>query len=366
MVADRHGSIARRAAVAALLLTLVAVSLPPESLAQGGTRPMKVMTRNLYIGSDLTGPVTAPNFSAFLAATAQIYNNIQASDFPARAKVLASEIDAASPQVVALQEVELVRKDTVPPVLDGPATPSTTVVNDFLALLRAELADRGTPYDVVGSVVNSDIEAPTALGFDARVTDRDVILARAGLPEDELRVGSTSSSSFNTQLTLPSAAGPITFLRGWTAANLVVNGRPLKLVNTHLEAFSSAVRAAQAQELLAGPLNTGTSPAVLAGDMNSPPDDPNTPNAYDVLTDAGFADAWIQANGSAAGLTCCHAADLLNPSASVFNLRIDDVLTRNASAPASQAKVTGTDPDNRTPSGLWPSDHGGMWARIAP
>lgn len=111
------------------------------------------MTRNLFIGSELTGAATAPSLPAFLAATARIYTNVQASDFPARARVLAGgEIDDADPHLLALQEVELIRKDTVPPVLDGAATRATTVVNDFLALLQAELAARGTAYTVVSTV----------------------------------------------------------------------------------------------------------------------------------------------------------------------------------------------------------------------
>jgi hypothetical protein len=350
----------------ALLIVFALTALAVPAIADARKPRIEVMTRNIYIGTDLTPVVAAPNFPAFLAATAQAFNNIQASDFPARAKALAAEIDASDPHLIGLQEVELIRRDTVPPVLDGPASPATTVVYDFLSILRNELAARGAPYNVVSSVTNADIEVPTGLGFDARVTDHDVILARAGLPTKQLSVGSTSSGTFATQLTLGTAAGPVTFTRGWSAANVTFKRREFKLVNTHLEAFASPIRTAQAQELLAGPLNTGSKPAALVGDINSPPDEATSPNAYDVLTDAGFADAWVQANGSEPGLTCCHAANLLNADASVFDSRIDVVFTRGAAAPARKARITGIDPDNRTPAGQWPSDHAGVWAKIAP
>jgi hypothetical protein len=45
-----------------------------------------------------------------------------------------------------------------------------------------------------------------------------------------------------------------------------------------------------------------------------------------------------------------------DPSSEAFDTRIDHVLTRGAEAPASKARLTGLDADNRTPSGLWPSD----------
>jgi hypothetical protein len=60
-----------------------------------------------------------------------------------------------------------------------------------------------------------------------------------------------------------------------------------------------------------------------------------------------------------------------DPDASVFDSRIDVVLTRNRNPEevaevAKRARIYGTDPDNRTPSGLWPSDHAGLSATVAP
>jgi endonuclease/exonuclease/phosphatase family metal-dependent hydrolase len=149
--------------------------------------------------------------------------------------------------------------------------------------------------------------------------------------------------------------------------------REFRFVNTHLEAFSNFYRSAQALELLAGPLATTSLPVVLVGDLNSAPDDPifneqgspfNGTNPYDLLTGSGFVDTWALLHPQDPGFTCCNEADLLNPVPTLFQ-RIDHVLLR-AGGTAYRSKVIGIDPANRTPEGLWPSDHAGVTAALAP
>ena len=72
----------------------------------------------------------------------------------------------------------------------------------------------------------------------------------------------------------------------------------------------------------------------------------------------GFADGWPGADG----LTCCHAVDLHNPNPTLTK-RIDLVLTRGALETVS-AEVLGDAAADRTPSGLWPSDHAGVVATL--
>ncbi|HEY6793067.1 MAG TPA: endonuclease/exonuclease/phosphatase family protein [Kineosporiaceae bacterium] len=303
-----------------------------------------------------------------------IFTAVQATDFPARAKVLAREIKDADPDLVGVQELAVWRQGTVG-VLDGSATPSTEVVYDFLAGLRSELAAIGAPYTVVAVRQGADIEVPAGAPYnrDIRLTLRDAILAKASLPSDELTVHGTDAATFTTNLTLTTVAGPVRFGSGWESADVTVHTHTFRFVNTHLEPSSNLYRTAQSRELLAGPLNTG-GPVVLVGDLNSDPDDPvftesgssfNTTTPYDQLTGARFADAWVQANGGAAGPTCCYAADLLNPTPTLTR-RIDHVLTRADLGPATRDRVVGTDPDNKTPSGLWPSDHAGVVATLNP
>ena len=71
---------------------------------------LTVLTRNLYLGSDITPLITIPSPEAVPAAAAAIWANVQASNFPERAKVLAAEIVAQAPDIVALQEVTRYRR----------------------------------------------------------------------------------------------------------------------------------------------------------------------------------------------------------------------------------------------------------------
>lgn len=327
-------------------------------------RPVRVMTRNLYLGADLTPAITATSLQDLAIKVAQIYGKVQATDFPARATVLAREIGEADPMIVGLQEVSLWRTGA-PGVLDGPVTPATDVVYDFLALLQAALAAAGTPYDAAVVQQELDVEAPSALGFDVRLTQRDVILVKSGLPADELTVTSTGAAIYSTNLVFNIVGSPVTNTRGWTSVDVTANQRTFRLVNTHLEAFSAFHRWAQAGELLAagGPTDT-SQPVILLGDLNSAPTEPGPFSAYARLTGGGFRDTWLAVNASDPGFTCCNAEDLLNPTPTMTQ-RIDHVLA-DWDGGVISSRVVGIDGDNRTPSKLWPSDHAGVVAALQP
>jgi endonuclease/exonuclease/phosphatase (EEP) superfamily protein YafD len=355
-----------RLIVAAVLAALALVALAATAVAAAQPRPAKVMTRNIYLGASLTRASQAPDPPAFLAAVSTIFTNFQATDFPARAKALAREIEQADPALVGLQEVALWRRGPIG-VLDGPATPATEVVLDFLPVLRAELAARGIPYDVVREQQELDLEGPAGAPYfrDIRLTSRDVILAKRG----QVTVHNASSANFAAASTVPSALGPIEVKASWVAADVTVNKRSFRFVTTHLEPFDPIVRANQAVELVApgGPAASSEDPVVLVGDINSDPNDPAPEGtAFDLLVATGLADTWAQANGMAPGFTYGFGELLNDPNTAGFNTRIDHVLTRGAAASVSKAKLTGLDADNRTPSGLWPSDHAGLVTTVFP
>ena len=354
----------RRAIALCLVVASLAGALAAASEA-AQPRPVKVTTRNLYLGADLTPAITATTIPQLLAANAQIFSNVQATNFPERAKALAREIKDADPTLIGLQEVALWRSGA----FNNPA-PATNVEYDFLASLQSELAAVGAPYDLVRSQQEADLEAPAGAPFfkDIRLTMRDAILVKAGLG-DEVSLSNDQSANFNNNLTLTTGTGQqITVLRGWVSVDAVVNKRTFRFVDTHLEAFHPGVRAQQAQELVAGSGPVGSAPGkvVLAGDVNSDPTQPFPDNlAYNVLIGAGMADTWLAANPSDPGLTCCFSELLNDPSASVFSSRIDDVLTKGAVGVTS-ARLYGTDPDNRAVGPLWPSDHAGVTATLTP
>ena len=358
-------SLPLRRAMRAVFATLaVAMLAAPAAAMAAPSKPAKVMSRNLYLGADLTPAITAGSFPAFLAATSNIWSEVQATDFPARAKVLAAEIAQEEPHLIGLQEAAIWRT--------GPAfnpAPATTEVYNFIDLLLAELDALGKPYEVVEEQNEADLEAPTGLGIDIRLTQRDAILKRAG--SSEISVSDTDEAHFAQQLTITNPAIGLTqqSTRGWVSADVTVNKRTFRFVNTHLEAFSTGHRALQALELVQGPATAGQPNVVLVGDINSSPTDSTPPSppfpaglptARNVLIGlGGFTDT-----SGPAGPTCCHADNLPNPTAN-FTSRIDVVFTRPA-ATVGKVEVTGDDAANRTPAGLWPSDHGGVSAKIYP
>jgi endonuclease/exonuclease/phosphatase family metal-dependent hydrolase len=331
-------------------------------VAQAGDRDgraVTVMTRNVYIGTDLDPIFAASTPAALRLATATAFGNVQATNFPARAQALAGEIATAQPDLVGLQEVELIRTG---PVDDPAPATNVPVSGDYLALLLAALEARGLDYAPVAINVNADVEVPSALGLDVRVTDRDVILARGRTLR---KVKQVQEQNFATNLTLRPLGVPITIVRGWSAVDVKLRGRRVRFLNTHLEPSSAAVQVAQGNELLAGPADTRL-PLIFVGDFNSPAEGTGTPTYANLLA-AGFTDAWSQAEPGAAGLTCCHASDLLN-QAPTLSRRIDLVLLRRGhndrGLVAKRAEVVGDQQGDQLPSGLWPSDHAGVVATL--
>lgn len=323
--------------------------------SQGGP-PVTVMTRNLYLGSELGGLFEAGSPEELVAATSEVWANVLASDFPARAEVLAEEVAEHRPLLIGLQEVSLFTAVG----MEG----STSI--DFLEILLDAFADAGLQYRAVaiseafeGTLPASD---PT-LGFvQATLIDRDVILVRADVPAGQLTVLDEQVGVFDAALELPVLGEPLRIDRGWGYVDVRVRNREFRFVNSHFEAFDPGefIRVQQAQELLAGPLDTDL-PVVLLGDFNSNAEADGL--AYRILVDeGGFEDAWQTGNPGDPGLTCCHDADLRNDEVDLRS-RIDLILVRDG-VRVRQMERVGIDPAMRTPDGLWPSDHAGVVGRV--
>lgn len=332
--------------------------LAPGSAASAANPPaeLRVLTRNLYLGADLAPVLAATSQQGLVAAVTAAYANVQATNFPERAEALADEIADSDPHLVGLQEAVLWRSQTP----SGPGS-ATHVEYDFLKILLKALADRGEHYKVVGKVtVGSDFEAPrsTPNGLqDIRLTDRDVLLARKDVSVTHAQTGRFQAFLPICRPVLGCPPNPpLRIERGWVAADATLHGRTARIVTTHLEPVSATVQEAQAGELLTGPLNT-TLPTVLLGDLNSASDGSGT-QSYSRLLAAGFTDAWTATRHHNLGLTCCQAPDLRNPF-STLTRRIDYVLFRGHIT-ARTARTVGDTQADRTPSGLWPSDHAGV------
>ena len=77
---------------------LTGVSNPASSLSSKTNREqekaIRVETRNLYLGADLTPVIAAKDFATFIGATTAAWTMVQKNDFHSRAKALAAEIAA--------------------------------------------------------------------------------------------------------------------------------------------------------------------------------------------------------------------------------------------------------------------------------
>ena len=366
------------ALVAALSLTMALPALASATFGHKG-RVADVMTRNLYLGADLTPAIGATSLEALAAANGQILREVTANDFPTRARGLAKEIRSELPDLVGLQEVALWRTapPSVLPLVTGPS--ATTVRYDYLAELLKEV-NKGilSPnYEVVVVQQEFDLEAPAdengvpgdgpaAQGIpnaeiNGRLTMRDVILARKGLL---VQTSNPQSGNFSTLLEVPILGQPLPIARGWTSVDARVNfGPKFRFVNTHLEAFHPLIRAAQAAELVApgGPA-TGTLPVVLLGDLNSDDDTVEGADrlAYETLLAAGFVE-----RSTDEPLSCCIKSSLLavgsGGSVADFDHQVDHVMTNDPSdVSLVDSDVTGIFPVN----GFWSSDHAGITSSL--
>ncbi|MGI8460658.1 MAG: endonuclease/exonuclease/phosphatase family protein [Solirubrobacterales bacterium] len=361
----------RRIAITAV--TLAALALPAAASATNDkATEVDVMSRKVYLGADLGPAIDAPDLNSAIDAAAVIYREVEATNFPERAVPLAKEINDAQPDLVGLQEVALWREQIPsdggsPP--SGVGEPATTVKYDFLQLLMDELDATGSKYRVVGVQEEFDAELPVDLdgsdstGFlggdlDARLTMRDVILARKGVTTKGLKKG-----HFETRYE-PVIGGAVTLPvdRGWLSTEATVDGAKFRFVNTHLEAFGEpTIREAQAKELVAkgGPAKSKKD-VVLIGDFNSDDDSVKGDDrlAYAALTKAGFLER------QAAAFACCYPS-MTDPSLK-FDHQVDHVLVNSKKIGLAKKKsfVTGNDKGEMTPSGLWPSDHGGVFSAL--
>jgi len=205
-------------ALATSAAALAAVSFAPAASAATKKKDkdptLKVMTRNIYLGGNIFLPIGAPDRATFEAKTQELWNQIQFTNFPARAKLLANEVKKTNPDLIGLQEVAIWRRSPNG-VKDGAATPSTQVVYDFLKSLNAELKAKGLKYRTAISQQEADIEAPTQQ-YDVRLTMRDVILVRTGKGAPKLTA--KKSAQYKTDIGVPVQTGVITSKRGWRGA----------------------------------------------------------------------------------------------------------------------------------------------------
>jgi endonuclease/exonuclease/phosphatase family metal-dependent hydrolase len=371
------------AAPLALMLLVAPFGATAHSAAPQPT-DVKVMTRNIYLGADLTPAIEAKGVGQFVEATGEILRAVTSNDFPVRAKGLAKEILKKDPDLVGLQEVAEWR--TGPPSLEtllgGSEPHATTVRYDYLAELLKQLNKGKARYKAVVVNPEFDFEAPADENgvagdgpnslianaeINGRLTMRDVILAKVGAG---VKVSDPRKGHFKSLYSVEISGAKVTVTRGWVSVDATVNGSTLfRFVDTHLESFDPpsvvpSIRAQQAAELVApdGPA-TSDLPVVLVGDMNSDTKTEELPGdgqAYRVLVKAGMRE-----RSTDKPLGCCLQTSLLpvadGGGASQLDHKVDHIMTRDPKqVKLVNSSVTGRSPQN----GFWDSDHAGLFSTL--
>lgn len=344
---------------AALVLATFSVATNASAdQSNRGKGVIKVLTYNVYEGTDFEEVLGAQTFPEFLEGVQLALNNVKATNPPLRMRAIAHQIAITQPDLVGLEEVTTWRV--------GPGPNPSAVAFDMLQELLDALAAQGQHYVPVVVVHGFDIQAPLPdLTTFVEATDSDVILARS---DENLHLSNTQTAPFSTQLTVPTFVGPVTIVEGWAAVDVTFREQSLRFVITHLQPFAPQapvtlqIQEAQAAELVLGPANTAL-PVIIAGDFNADASHPLDPTfaTYQEMISFGFDDSWAATHPNELGFTCCQLADLSN-MVSTLSQRIDFIFFRGQIRPLS-SRLAAAETHERI-DGLWPSDHAGVRATL--
>jgi endonuclease/exonuclease/phosphatase family metal-dependent hydrolase len=331
--------------------------------AAGANNTVTVMTRNVDAATDLGFIFAATDEASFARGMTATWAELHSSNFAQRAARLAEEIEAAAPDLIALQEVTLWR---VGPLLSPPAT---RVLYDQLDLLLSELKKRDLHYGVVVVQTEVDAEAPVpTVRMDLRMTDRDVILARLDLPRAQFEVLNAQAHHYAAVFNFGNPVlGQLSVPCGWLAVDVAVNGSKFRFVNTHLQGTIPGVPEAeqvqrdQAQELMAR-LLPAQIPIVLAGDFNANAEPgPEYTGTAQQIVESGFADAWKVAHPGDPGYTWPLFGEDQNSGPTTPNERIDLIFLAGAASGIDPAVLSAVRTGIAPP---FASDHAGVVVKV--
>jgi len=336
----------------------------PQMLSKGNG-DLRIMTYNINEGTDYLEVQAATTPGQFVLAVGATIYQVRATDTHGRMKAVAKQIIAAAPALASLQEIDSWFTSSYNPVTGQCGTP--TLEFDMLADLTAALNEQGAHYQV--AKLKQQWAIPMVPGYIYQtntfvcvgVLDYIAVLARTDLPN--LVITSTDAQDYQHILYFPLPDGrTLPFPRAWISVDATFNGKPFRLINSHLESTNIGdIRRQQGGELRLGPANTSL-PVIVAFDSNSQaypyPQDPT----YTDFMSAGFVDAWSARHPNLPGYTSGQDQFLTNPE-SKLNTRIDLILLLGRIVPQRIA-LFGDTQDSKTPGGLWASDHAAVAAQL--
>jgi len=268
----------------------LALSVAAPAQAAQEPIPVTVMARNLYLGADVGKALELlPDLEA---AGEFMWEEVQATDFKARAPQLAAEAVEYRPAVIGLQEA------TTWDCQNGLFGKKVSVYDFTRDFLRAT-EEAGEPYVVASANGNEAFNPGYSIGpiptmttihdpatfqplFGSDTADcgfqlSDALLVRKDLADKVVAAGTTEFKDPHTII-------PVVFTveRGFAWADLEFDGSPVRFVTTHLESMwptdGQNVGALQGQQIVEDLAGTQI-PLVLMGDINNDPRDPRPLNA---------------------------------------------------------------------------------------
>jgi endonuclease/exonuclease/phosphatase family metal-dependent hydrolase len=277
-----------------VLIAVFTIFSTPEVNASEQNSELTVMSRNLYLGSDVAVAMKLiPNMSK---AAQFMWDQVAATDFKKRAKVLANEITQNKPEVIGIQEATRWYCKQY-------FWSKNEVIYDFTQDLINALNDVGEQYEIAQLIQNGKISLARnpgyqipAIPFITMVSDAksfqpvfgkdsaacgfeiaDVLLIKKSISTKVLAIGNTEyEASYSI---IPKL---MTVYRGYTWIDLNWNGTTTRILSTHLESIwdegkipNAAIQAKQ----LVNDLATTKIPTIIIGDFNSDPRDPRAKNS---------------------------------------------------------------------------------------
>jgi hypothetical protein len=274
-----------RRAIHGLLLAAVGVGLVVTAPPASAETDVTVMTRNLYLGADVT---VALDLLPDMPAAAQfMWDQVTATDFTKRAPALAADVVGTHPDVIGIQEATTW-------ICRSGLFSDTRTVYDFTQQFLDATAAAGVPYVLAssgGTTASNPGYTIPPIPFLTRIHDpatfqplfnaddaecgfiiADALAVRADLADKVLAAGTNDYSAKAVIVPLV-----FTIARGNAWADIEIEGTAVRFVSTHLESIwepdqvpTSARQAAD----LTGQLAATSMPLVVMGDFNSDPRDP--------------------------------------------------------------------------------------------
>ncbi len=246
------------------------------------TSEITVMTRNIYLGADVG---KALELIPDLPAAAQyMWDQMRKTDFGSRSKLLADEINQYKPDVIGIQEATIWK-------CQKNLWSKRTTIYDFVEILLKQLSGEYevaelnsakaynpgfsiSPIPYLTKVIDPEVfqrifsQDSAFCGFETG----DTLIVKKQLQSEVINLGNTEyEASYSVVPTL------MTIYRGYTWADIKINGTPTRFITTHLESLWDENKipnsARQARQLISDTSNTKM-PLIIMGDFNSDPKDP--------------------------------------------------------------------------------------------